>query len=44
MDGEAEGLDTWRHRIPCGECKKHWQQILASTPLDFTATEALGGT
>lgn len=35
LSGEAGWLEAFEKRIPCGECKRHWREVLAEYPPDF---------
>ncbi len=35
LDADRAWLDDFTARIPCGECKAHWQKLLAETPPGF---------
>ena len=37
---EPQWLIRFAGRIPCGDCRKHWKELLAQSPPDFEAWSA----
>lgn len=35
QDADRAWLDKFEMAIPCGECKKHWREVLAEDPPEF---------
>lgn len=41
MDNGSGWLDTFSRKIPCGECRRHWMQLLKEFPPDFNSSATL---
>jgi hypothetical protein len=37
---ELAWLDTFAGRVPCGECRRHWREMVAKIPPDLSAAAA----
>ncbi len=34
-ESDADWLSLFRQRVPCGECRRHWDSMLIKTPPDW---------
>jgi hypothetical protein len=40
VDAERAWMDGFTRRLPCGECRRHWKQLLEATSPDYSSADA----